>query len=169
MQDGVGGYEAFFQAFRAAERRLTLAPRAGAVQVRVAAAVRPTEDEAKVRQAVLNLFPDAEVRAVDGGVEAAAHDLLPMRKRIFELRIIDTFRGQFLHGMDAAKRSTTFRLSKQAALAGHVNFTPREHALGDLLVTVLLDEADRWTDVEGLAWWLCPETKDGEVVGAVEP
>lgn len=140
-----------------------------AVQVRITAAVKPTEDAQKVRLAILNLFPDADIRGADGAVAASAMDLHPLRQRIFELRIIDTFRGQFLHGMDAGKRSTSFRLSKQAALASHVSFTPRPHALGDLEVTVALEEKDKWTDVERLAYWLCPETKDGEIVGAVEP
>ena len=139
------------------------------VLVRIATPVRPTEDDAKVRQAVLQLFPDADIRGVEGGLVATTRDLHALRRRVFELRIIDTFRGQFLHGMDDAKRSTSFRLSKQAALAGHVSFTPRPHALGDLDVTITLDAADSWTDIERLAFWMCPETKDGEIVGTVEP
>lgn len=139
------------------------------VQVRITAPVKGTEDPQKVRTAIVTLFPDAVITDTDGGVAATSQDLQPLRRRIFELRIIDTFRGQFLHGMDDAKRTTTFRLSKQAALANHVSFTPREHALGDLTVTVTLEETDKWTDIERLGFWLCPETKDGEIVGAVEP
>ncbi|MES2155793.1 MAG: RNA-binding domain-containing protein [bacterium] len=154
---------------RPAESGFTLDPIDALVQVRIATTVKATEDPQKVREAILKIFPDADIRGKDAGLVATAMDLHPLRQRIFELRIIDTFRGQFLHGMDEAKRSTSFRLSKQAALAGHVSFTPRPHALGDLEVTVALEEKDRWTDVERLAFWICPETRDGEIVGAVEP
>ncbi len=139
------------------------------MQVRIVTTVKPTEAPETVRAAILKLFPDADIRGAGAGLAATAMDLHPLRTRIFELRIIDTFRGQFLHGMDEAKRTTSFRLSKQAALAGHVSFTPRPHPLGDLDVTIALEEKDNWTDIERLAFWLCPETKDGEIVGAVEP
>ena len=127
------------------------------------APVRPTEDPERVREALLRFFPGAEVRAEPGALVAATTDLRPLRRRVWELRIIDTFRGQFLHGMEPDRRRTRVRLSKQAALAGHVSFSPRPHPLGDLELTVE-DE-----DVERLAWWLAPETKDGEIVGPVDP
>lgn len=140
------------------------------MQVRIATTVKGTEDPQKVREAILKLFPDADMRDGDGGgLVATAMDLHPLRRRIFEQLIIDTFRGQFLHGMDETKRTTSFRLGKQAALAGHVSFAPRPHPLGDLDVTIALEENDKWTDMERLAFWLCPETRDGEIVGAVEP
>lgn len=132
------------------------------------APVRFTEDPARVRQAVRSLFPDAAFREVPGGLEADSSDLRPLRQRVWQLRIIDTFRGQFLHGMDAARTHTTFRVSKQAALAGHVSFPAAPHVLGDLTVTVAPGPDDP-LDVERLAWWLAPETKDGEIVGPKDP
>jgi predicted RNA binding protein with dsRBD fold (UPF0201 family) len=135
-----------------------------AVQVRVVAPVRFTEDPERVRQAVRNLFPDAAFRATPAGLEAETADLLPLRARVWQLRIIDTFRGQFLHGMDAARTHTTFRVSKQAALAGHVSFPATPHVLGDLTVTVTPGPGDP-LGIEELAWWMAPETRDGEIVG----
>lgn len=152
-----------------ARHLLAAGPAGPPVQVRVATPVRPTEDPARVREALLRFFPGYAVEATDGGLAATGAELRPLRQRVWELRIIDTFRGQFLHGMDAAKRTTRFRLSKQAALAGKVSFSPRPHALGDLDVEVRLEEGDPFRDLEALAAWIAPETKDGEIVGPVLP
>jgi predicted RNA binding protein with dsRBD fold (UPF0201 family) len=138
------------------------------VLVRVRAPVRPTEDEARVRQAIANLFPQARIQLTAGGFVAETDSLHAMRQRIFELRIIDTVRGQILHGLAADGASSGFRLSKQAALAMQISFPPTPHALGDLEVTLEAESGDGRT-TEQWAWWLCPETKDGEIVGLIEP
>ncbi|MCA1810748.1 MAG: coaE operon protein [Halobacteriales archaeon] len=137
------------------------------MQVRVVAPVRFTEDPERVRQAVRNLFPDAAFAETPQGLVATTADLRPLRQRVWQLRIIDTFRGQFLHGMDADRTHTTFRMSKQAALANHVSFPATPHVLGDLTVTVTPEPGDP-LDVERLAWWMAPETKDGEIVGPTD-
>jgi predicted RNA binding protein with dsRBD fold (UPF0201 family) len=138
------------------------------VQVRIVAPIRPTEDPEKVRQAVRNLFPDAAFTETPHGLEASSSDLGHLRSRVWQLRIIDTFRGQFLHGMDAAKTHTTFRVSKQAALANQVSFPATPHVLGDLTLTVTPGPDDT-LDVERVAWWMAPETRDGEIVGPKDP
>lgn len=131
--------------------------------------LRPTEDEALVRGAVLNLFPDAQVKTADGQVEGMSRDLGPLRKRVWELRIIDAVRGKMLHGIAPDGRSLRVSLSKQAALAGKVSFPPTPHALGDLEVTVTVEQGDPWPDAEKLVWWFAPETKEGEIIGPAEP
>ena len=137
--------------------------------MRVEALVKPTEDAEKVREALVRFFPDAAISEESGLLVATTKDLRPLRHRIWELRIIDTFRGQFLHGMAGTPYDhTTFRLSKQAALANHISFPPTPHVLGDLRVTVTAEPADA-RDIERLALWLCPETLDGEIVGPIEP
>ena len=137
------------------------------VLVRITTPLRPTEDPAKVRQAILTLWPDAEVRETPEGLEATSHDILPFRSRVWELRIIDAVRGKLLYGMDSDGRSLRVRLSKQAALAAKVSFPPTPHALGDLEVTITAEPGDPWPDAEKLAWWIAPETRDGEIVGPV--
>ena len=128
----------------------------------IVAPLKPTEDPAKVRQAATAFFPDARVDEQPDRLVATTADLATLRKRIWELRIIDTFRGQFLHNVRDA--TTILRLSKQAALAAHVSFSPTPHPLGDLQLTITAEPGDP-LDIERLAWWLCPETKDGEIVG----
>ena len=134
------------------------------VKLNVTVPVRPTEESLLVRQAVLKLFPDAELAEADGRLAGPAGDAETLRTRIWELRIIDTARGQVLHGLAADGRSIRFRLAKQAALARQVAFPPRPHALGDIEVTVEAEPGDAQTP-EQWVWWLCPETKDGEIVG----
>jgi predicted RNA binding protein with dsRBD fold (UPF0201 family) len=140
------------------------------VRVTVSTPVKVTEDPARVEEAARKLFPDLEGGVADGRFTATTRDLRPLRKRIWELRIIDTARGQVLHGTPTgAARSTRFRLAKQAALAGKVSFPPAPHALGDLEVAVEIEDGDPWVDIDSFALWLCPETKDGEIVGPVLP
>lgn len=138
------------------------------MRVTVSTPVRPTEDPARVEEAVRRLFPDLEGAHQGGRYAGATASLAAFRRRVWELRIIDTVRGQVLHGTPSgAQRRTRFRLAKQAALAGKVSFPPTPHPLGDLEVTVELEDGDPWQDMDAFALWLCPQTKDGEIVGPV--
>ena len=127
--------------------------------------IRPTEDPHQVEAALLRFFPGAEVARAADGLKATAGSLDALRSRVWELRIIDTVRGQLLRGLSPDGRSLSFHLSKQAAAAGKVSFPPTPHPLGDLDVRVELEPGDPWPDAERLAWWLCPETKAGEILG----
>ena len=133
------------------------------MRVTVSTPVRPTEDPHKVEAALRRFFPDADVERAPDALKGTGASLDALRSRVWELRIIDTVRGQLLHG--AKDREMRFRLSKQAAAAGKVSFPPTPHPLGDLNVHVELEPGDSWPDAERLAWWVCPETKDGEIVG----
>lgn len=138
------------------------------MRVTVTAPIKATEDPDRVREAALRLFPTLHVKLEPGLLVGDANEVQALRQRIWELRIIDTVRGQVLHGAPSgAARETRFRLSKQAALAGKVSFPPTPHPLGDLDVTLTLEETDPWPDLDAFAMWLCPETKDGEIVGPV--
>lgn len=119
-----------------------------------------------MRKAILNLFPDASLDASATRIEGVVAAVETFRRRIWELRIIDSARGQILHGLAPDGVSLRFRLSKQAALANQVAFPPRPHILGDLEVSVEAEANDTLTP-EQWAWWLCPETQDGEIVGPV--
>lgn len=140
------------------------------MRVTVSTPVKPTEDPVRVEEAARRLFPDLVGEIAAGQFTGTTGGLRALRARVWELRIIDTVRGQVLHGAPTNdSRETRFRLSKQAALAGKVSFPPTPHALGDLDVHVELEAEDPWPNVGALALWLCPETKDGEIVGPVNP
>lgn len=138
--------------------------RARAVQVTVTAPIQPTEVEERVVEAATRFLPGGRAEVVANEATVTGDDLSALRQRVWELRIIDTFRGALLAGMTGDV--VRFRLSKQAAYAGRVSLPPAPHALGDLSWDVRVDATDPW-DAEGLVWWLCPETKEGEVVGPV--
>lgn len=139
------------------------------VRVTVTAPVRFTEDEAKVREAARRLFPDGAVVHLAGRLVLESRDVRTLRRRVWELRIIDAFRSRLLAGASPDGRAVAFRLSKQAALADKVSVPPSPHALGDLNVRVEWDADDPWKDAEAFALWMCPETKDGEIVGPILP
>ncbi len=138
------------------------------MQVTVTTPVHPTEVPERVVAAATRFWPDGAVEQADDRVtvRVAGTDALDLlRHRVWELRIIDAFRG----GLRADDRVLRFRLSKQAALAGKAAAPPTPHVLGDLAVAVALEDGDPWPDAEHLRWWLCPETAEGEIVGPTEP
>lgn len=134
------------------------------VQVTVRTPCHPTEVVERVHAAATAFFPGT----VEGEESVVAHstDVTAFRQRIWELRIIDTVRGSLLAGCDAAVMR--FRLSKQGAANGKVALPVSRHALGDLDIKIEVEPDDPWADTEALAWWLCPETADGEIVGPTD-
>lgn len=139
------------------------------MHVEVSAAVRPTEDAALVEEAVLRFLPGAAVERHADRVMAVGSELRPLRSRVWELRIIDAFRARLLHGAAPDGKSVAFSLSKQGALAGKVSLPPRPHVLGDLEWRIELDASEIPATAEALAFWMCPETQDGEIVGPIIP
>jgi predicted RNA binding protein with dsRBD fold (UPF0201 family) len=156
------------------------AGRGTVVQVTVSAPVQPTEVPEHVVAACLRYFPGAVTVtpaagtagpgavALAGSVTVVGSSLEVFRQRIWELRIIDTMRGRMLHGLSADAHETRFVLSKQAAFAGRLSLPPSPHVLGDIEVRLRVEAGDAWPDAEALCWWLCPETRDGEIVGPLE-
>lgn len=121
----------------------------------ITARVCPTEDEARVAKAITNLFPGAVLERESQGWRASTQDLRFFRRRIREMRILDATRGQ----LRLTATTGTLRITKAAALAGHVSLAPAPHVLGDLVVQIEHDPMD------AVVSWLCPETRDGEIVG----
>ncbi len=118
-------------------------------------------------EAVGKFWPEADLQAEEGAIKGVAHELDTLRARVWELQIIDAFRGCILPG--AHEQTLRFRIGKQAALAGKVAVPPTIHVLGDITVAVSLEEGDPWPDAEHLAWWICPETAEGEIIGRKDP
>lgn len=135
------------------------------VQVTVRTPCHPTEVQERVEAALAAFFP-GEVSRDDHGLVLNGTDLSAFRSRVWELQIIDTVRSALLAGVEGAV--LRFRLSKQAAVAGKVALPVSRHALGDLDVKLAVEAEDRWADAEALAWWLCPETEDGHIVGPTD-
>ncbi len=132
------------------------------MKVHVTAPLRPTEAVERVEKAVSAFWPDLQLQATEGVVEGTGTRVDAFRDRVWELRIIDSVRGQMLHRCKGP--TTTFWLSKQAALHDKISFPPAPQALGEIDVTLTVEDGDEWPDAEALVWWLCPETADGEIV-----
>ncbi|MFB2623882.1 MULTISPECIES: RNA-binding domain-containing protein [Methanothermobacter] len=125
--------------------------------VRVEVPVRATEDPEKVREAVMNVFPDLEIEGYGDFLkgEGNTESLSELREALERRRIRLTARGILIKNMRG--KSTRIYINKQAALIGRVNvleepITP----LGDIMVEI---ESD---DLLGIIDWLAPDVS-GEI------
>lgn len=95
---------------------------------------KPTENLAKVKIAVLNVFPDAQFLRDDDVVEAEASSVDRLRERIASQKIRDAARSVLFAGREG--NAIHFRLNKQAAYAGAVSFAAEASPLGDIEVLI---------------------------------
>ena len=117
------------------------------------AACRPTEDREKVRRALLNLFPDAQLEDSDVSVVARSENGEALREAILNQHIRDTARSVMLRGIQG--NETRFTLNKQAAFVGKVSFVEGPVALGGIEVLI---EGD---GIEGVVDHLAESTVEG--------
>ncbi len=107
------------------------------LRVRVEAPCHPTESLAKVKLALLRLFPDLTFEREDDRVVGTTASLATLRDLIRNQRIRDAARGQFLAGRSGDRTRVAF--SKQAAFMGVVNFSAGS-PLGDIEVEIESDD-----------------------------
>lgn len=109
------------------------------IEIEVIAPVEPTEDPEEVEAAIFELFPSATIERDEGRLIATAHSIDRFSEHLARQRILDTARTQLLKSR--AGDTLRFRLKKQAAHAGVVNFAlddPDE--LGDLIVSIHVEQ-----------------------------
>lgn len=134
------------------------------VTVKVSALVYPTEIEDKVKTAITGLFP-VELAIREFGLpqiygEGDLESLRLLHQRLREERILDTARNILLAGISGS--TTQFRLNKQVAFMGKVNFPAGEESLGSIYVEITAENRE---DLLKLIDWLSPRTIDGKPVG----
>jgi predicted RNA binding protein with dsRBD fold (UPF0201 family) len=136
--------------------------------------VRPTEDGDRIASALAEVFPDMDLRTVEGGLIGRGTDPNGFREGIRRSAIADTVvahligkggpagRPADLHWLERARDvfpwsgdgdgwSLIFHLNKQAAMAGRLHLGDGTPALGDVEVRLeLLDEPTR----ESLLQWI---------------
>jgi len=122
------------------------------VTVRLWCPVFPSEDSEKVRNAILRIFPAAELTETEKGFEGDA-DLKNFSSLIRKQKILDSTRNMMFKGTRDDK--ITIRLNKQVATVGKVSFAEPRSILGALEVTILCD------DPEALIDEVAPATIDG--------
>ena len=137
------------------------------VKVKVSAPVNPTEVQEKVERAILNFFPvsfELQYSAIPGLCgEGDFESLRTLHLRLREEKILDTARRLFLNGIEGY--ATRFRLNKQVAFIGKLNFPAGEESLGSIEVEISADNED---DLLTIIDWLAPQTVDGKPVMEIE-
>ncbi|MFC7156526.1 RNA-binding domain-containing protein [Halomarina halobia] len=126
------------------------------VDVTIRAPVYATEVTDRVADAIRNVFPGVEVEERPGELVATTHSLESFSEHLHRAEILDTARMTFLGNLEGD--TFAFRLKKQSAFAGRVNFavgTPAE--LGDIEVEVTVRDPDPETYIDRVA----PPTEDG--------
>jgi len=137
------------------------------VSVKVLAPVNPTEIQDKVEKAILNFFPvefklqESEIQALSG--EGDLESLRRLHLRLREERILDTARKIFLNGIK--DDTIRFRLNKQVACIGKLNFPAGEESLGSIHVEI---SAENMGDLLRVIDWLAPQTIDGKPVEEID-
>ena len=137
------------------------------VSVKILAALNPTEIQDKVEKAISNFFPvelklqEIETQAWSG--EGDLESLRTLHLRLREERILDTARKIFLNGIKGD--TTRFRLNKQVACIGKLNFPPGEESLGSIQVEI---STENMGDLLKVIDWLAPETIDGKPVEEID-
>jgi predicted RNA binding protein with dsRBD fold (UPF0201 family) len=130
------------------------------IEISVHALVRPTERLEKVVSAIESIFPGLVMDIREDRIEAydGPDSMKNFHKLLREQEILDTARLVMMRGL--VGDTVQFRLSKQAALMGKVNFPPEEEPLGSLHVQI--------TGGERVIDWLAPQTEDGVPVVEIE-
>lgn len=98
------------------------------VKIKVTAPIKSTEDSGRVKQAVLNIFPDMVVKEHEGRLEGTASSAENFKRMLETQKIRDTARWFLKKNVKDGKLS--FKLNKQAAYAGKVNFAIFAHPVG---------------------------------------
>lgn len=129
------------------------------VDVRIETPVRDTEITDRVVDAVAALFPDAEIGREPGTVVGETHSLERFSDLLHEQEILEAARREFQSNAD--EEGFSFRLKKQAAHEGVVNFAVgTADELGDIDVTVTVREPSVSAYIDHVA----PPTEGGTPV-----
>ncbi len=130
------------------------------IEITVHAVVRPTERVEKVVSAIESIFPGLIMDIREDRVEAydGPDSLMSFHKMLRDQKILDTARSVMTKGI--VGNAIQFRLNKQAALMGKVNFPPDEEPLGSLHVQI--------TGGERVIDWLAPRTENGIPVAEID-
>lgn len=109
------------------------------IDVRVSAPVKATEVPERVARAIDALFPNADVEIEPDRVTATGHTVDAFAERLREQQILDTARAHLRNRIDGD--TIRFRLKKQAAFVGDVNFgVGNLDELGEINVEIRVSE-----------------------------
>ncbi len=124
--------------------------------IEISCPIYPSEDPEKVREAILKVFPDADLEMSEDSITGTAGSIERFSKQIRKQKILDTTRSVLIHGKRGDR--TRFFLNKQVAFVGKISFCEEKTILGTIKV-VISDE-----DLDDLIDKVAPVTVDGEEV-----
>ena len=151
------------------------------INVKVSAAIYPTEDPNKVTKAISFLFTGIELQKETVDIMESEKEVSPVFRLtgtggidllytlhglIRREQIIDSIRNKvFNKGLSREGLSVSFLLNKQAAFVGVPSVPAQEESLGSIEVTIRAGSPE---EMERLFEWLLPLTEDGKPVVEVE-
>ena len=130
------------------------------VSVRIFCPVNPSEDEEKVKSAVLSIFPDAELELGERVFEGSG-SLDKFSRLIRKQKILDATRGVLLANLRGDH--TFMNLNKQVATVGKHGLD-RELNIDDLSTKEIAGRTKIRKTLEALIDKVAPMTVDGEEV-----
>jgi len=113
------------------------------VSMKLCCPVHPSEDHEKVWNAILKVFPSAELVETEFGFEGEAK-IEDLSFAIRRQKILDSTRKMMLKGVRGKK--ITLNLNKQVATVGKVSFAEHKSILGTLEVVIECDDTDELID-----------------------
>ena len=113
------------------------------VEIRLSARCFPTENREKIVEAIIRLFPDAEVDG-DDPIVARSASVDAFGDALRRYRIRDAARAVMRRGQKGD--STSFKLNKQVFAVGKVSFSEENHPLDDIEITIVSENIDELID-----------------------
>lgn len=142
-----------------------------AISFKVSLEVGPTESEEAIRSAIFRIFEDVPLSLSSGelsGGSSSVSDLEKLKSKVFERRILDTFRSRLIRNSQG--NSTGILLHRQALVAGKVAVvdSESESPLGAVRISF---SAESESALGNFINWISPMTREGVPVkdGAFSP
>ena len=128
------------------------------VEIKITAPIKSTEDSSRVKQAVLNIFPDAAMEEHEGKLEGTVSNAENLKRMLETQKIRDTAQWFLKKNVKGGKLS--FKLNKQAAYAGKVNFAIFAHPMGEIEVQITPEKNE---SIDDFIEWLTEKEEQNEV------
>ena len=118
-------------------------------KIEIFASINPSEDPRKVESAILNIFPNCEIKIEKFSIKGISNDLHLLEKindTIHSMQSQRSYRREMKKNLD--NNSTWFYLNKQAAFVGKIALCEKsaESPLGPIKVVVTSPTIDRVID-----------------------
>lgn len=116
-------------------------------EVTITSIVNATEDEEKVKKAILNLFPNCDIRQDNNTLEI--HDSLKILES-FKLKLKKQKIRSTVKAVLESSEDLRLYLNKQTAYIDIINITDGNSILGDIIVNIKTNDKNKFIE------WLTP-------------